>query len=168
MRMTADEIKKEYTMPSLLAEYGIRPNRAGFIRCVFHKEKTASMKVYPESVYCFGCGKSGDVFAVVQTLDGVDFKTAFKKLGGSYEEKSDRERARFRQQRKEAEETRKRREIRLKQKRSRILSSLHQNRLIKENTEPFSDLWCRAVNGFEKDYETLEEINQELRANHDG
>lgn len=166
--MTADEIKKEYSMPRLLAEYGIRPNRAGFIRCVFHQEKTASMKVYPESVYCFGCGKSGDVFTVVQTLDGVDFKTAFKRLGGTYEEKNDRERAKFIQRQNDAEETRKRHENRLKIKRSKVLTSLHQNRLIKANTEPFSDLWCRAVNGFEHDYQTLEEINQELRANHDG
>ena len=58
--MTSEEIKKAYSMRDVLARYGIQPDRAGFIRCPFHKEKTASMKIYQDSYYCFGCGAAGD------------------------------------------------------------------------------------------------------------
>ena len=51
--MTSEEIKKTYSMRDILERYGMHPNRSGFIRCPFHKEKTASMKVYQDSYYCF-------------------------------------------------------------------------------------------------------------------
>ena len=52
--MTSEEIKRRYSMADILERYGIRPNKAGFISCPFHNEKTASMKVYKDSYYCFG------------------------------------------------------------------------------------------------------------------
>ncbi len=35
--------------------------------CIFHKEKTASLRVYPSSqrFHCYGCGKGGDVFDII-------------------------------------------------------------------------------------------------------
>ena len=107
--MTAEEIKEQYDMPYVLNMYGINPDRKGFIRCIFHKEKTASMKVYKDSVYCFGCGRSGDIFTFVQQMDGCSFKEAYLKLGGEYEKKSDWQRKKFEyqlQQKKEKERSR--------------------------------------------------------------
>lgn len=45
-------------------------NRAGFSRCIWHNEKTASMKYdhRRNRVYCFGCNRHGDVIDVVQEL----------------------------------------------------------------------------------------------------
>lgn len=42
---------------------GSTVDRHGFCRCPFHNEKTASLKIYPDtnSFYCFGCHASGDV-----------------------------------------------------------------------------------------------------------
>ena len=40
--MTKEEIKDRYSMEDILLRCGLpQPNRAGFIKCPFHKEKTA-------------------------------------------------------------------------------------------------------------------------------
>lgn len=52
----------------------LRAKNRGKIHCIFpeHEERTASMKVYGEtdSVYCFGCHRSGDVVEVVRCCAG--------------------------------------------------------------------------------------------------
>ena len=50
--------------------------------CPFHKEKSPSFVVYPDSqsFHCFGCGKSGDAFTYVMLTDNVDFRDALKTL----------------------------------------------------------------------------------------
>lgn len=54
----------------------------GFSRCIFHNEKTASMKHYEDSntVYCFGCHEFADSIGVYMQLNGVDFLTAVRQL----------------------------------------------------------------------------------------
>jgi len=58
-------------------------NRSGFASCVWHNEKSPSMKYYEEEnkVRCFGCSRSGDVIDVVQALWGCTLVEAVKKLG---------------------------------------------------------------------------------------
>ncbi|MBD3300058.1 MAG: hypothetical protein GF347_01775 [Candidatus Moranbacteria bacterium] len=50
--------------------------------CPFHKEKTASFYIYPNtnSFYCFGCRNNGDVISLVMKLQGFDFKQAVNYL----------------------------------------------------------------------------------------
>jgi len=50
--------------------------------CIWHNEKTPSLTYYPKtnSVYCFGCGKYGDVIDVYRQLNNCDFKTALNEL----------------------------------------------------------------------------------------
>ncbi len=50
--------------------------------CPFHKEKTASFSVDPESglYYCFGCKEGGNVFTFLQAMDGLSFGEALAKL----------------------------------------------------------------------------------------
>ena len=64
--MTVDQIKSSYSMRDIVERYGLKVNRAGFVRCPFHNEKTASLKVYKDSFFCFGCGIDGDIFTFVQ------------------------------------------------------------------------------------------------------
>lgn len=54
--------------------------------CPFHDEKTPSFSVNPANGYwhCFGCGKSGDVFAYVMEREGVDFREALEILADRY------------------------------------------------------------------------------------
>ncbi len=85
MSTSKEEIKARYSMKDVLEQYGLHPNRAGFIQCPFHQgDKTASLKVYKDNFHCYGCGADGDIFSFVMMMDNCDFKTAFKKLGGEY------------------------------------------------------------------------------------
>lgn len=80
-----DDIKRDHPMPEVVRQYGIEINRAGFCRCPFHNERTASMKIYAQSFYCFGCGAGGDVIDFVRLYEQCDFKTAFRMLGGEFD-----------------------------------------------------------------------------------
>ena len=168
--MNVEEIKARYSMQDILDMYGIKKNRAGFIHCPFHQgDRTASCKIYPKDFHCHACGVNGDVFTFVQQMEHCSFKDAFKRLGGSYEAKSDRERDLFHYKLQKAKESRLRREAMLRGRKRDILKRLHGERWMKDNLTPFSNLWCDAVNGFERDMIALEEINNELRGNyHDG
>ena len=62
----------------------IKFNYNGFAPCIFHKEKTGSMKYnkpgtkYPNTVKCYGCGQMADVIDIVQHLNGINLKEALK------------------------------------------------------------------------------------------
>lgn len=163
--MTTEEIKQQYDMRTILNMYSIRINKNGFCRCPFHQEKTASMKVYKDSVYCYGCGLSADIFTFIQKMENCSFKDAFKRLGGSYEAKTDRERDLYHYKLQKAKESRLRREARLRMEKKEILKRIPGERWMKDNLTPFSDLWCKAVNEFERDMIALEKINNKLRGN---
>lgn len=94
--MTKEEIKQSVKMPEILSRYGLKPDRAGFICCPFHKEKSASCKIYDDSFYCFGCGIGGDVFDFVMQYESVPFSTAFIELGGTYVSKKGKSRNQIR------------------------------------------------------------------------
>ena len=58
MRIDAVQtIKDRLTMCEVLLHYGYEPNRAKFICCPFHNEKTPSMKIYEKDFlvdnFCF-------------------------------------------------------------------------------------------------------------------
>lgn len=50
--------------------------------CPFHSEKTPSFLVSPDKQIfkCFGCGKGGDVFRFLTTIEGISFPEAVKSL----------------------------------------------------------------------------------------
>ncbi len=82
----AVEIKQRLNTKQVFEYYGLKPNRAGFIYCPFHNEKTASMKLYDgdKGYHCFGCGASGDVIKFVQQYFGLGFKDAIQKLNDDF------------------------------------------------------------------------------------
>ena len=73
-------IKDQLTMRDVLRQYGYEPNRANFICCPFHNEKTPSMKIFEKDYHCFGCGENGDVITFVQRLFNLSFPDALKKI----------------------------------------------------------------------------------------
>lgn len=159
--MTSDEIKRNLKMKNVVGQYGIKVNRNGFCCCPFHREKTASMKIYKDSYHCFGCGENGDIFSFVQNMEGVNFKTAFKMLDGTYADKSDYQHKLFRyrcQKRKETEEIR---EAKRKAVHAKVLEEINLMKAIKLLSPVFSDDWCYAVNKLEYDFYLLEHLMTE-------
>lgn len=82
----AEEIKAQVSMRQVADLYGLKVNRAGFMRCPFHNEKTASLKVYEgaRGYHCFGCGRTGDVIGFVREMDGATFSEACEKLNNAF------------------------------------------------------------------------------------
>ena len=81
-----DEIKNKISMKELLSHYGIEIDRRGFIKCPFHQEKTASMKIYDgnKGFYCFGCGMGGDIIDFVQQYFNLDFEQSLSKINEDF------------------------------------------------------------------------------------
>lgn len=147
--MTSEDIKKQRSMLSVIEGYGFHPNRAGFISCPFHSgDRQASMKIYKDSFYCFGCGASGDIFDFVQKMDDCSFKEAFFLLGGTYDGPSYASRlAIYRAQK--ARETREREERRRRQlvEHNNMLIDIYRASVAR--SEPLSDEWCGSYNALQ-------------------
>lgn len=73
-------------------ETGTRFDKHGMIRCPFHEEKTASMKVKflsnanKERYKCYGCGETGDVVDFIQKIRNLEYPAAREYLGIPLEE----------------------------------------------------------------------------------
>lgn len=147
--MTKEEIKQSVKMSEILSRYGLKPNRAGFICCPFHKEKSASCKIYDDSFYCFGCGATGDIFTFVQSMDNCDFKTAFTILGGTYQKPNFSSRMAIYHHQKQME-MRQKEERKKKAELQECLSDIDFYRAEIERWSPLSDRWCEAWNALQK------------------
>lgn len=161
--MTVEEIKEQYSMRDILQMYGIQPNSAGFIHCPFHQgDRTASCKIYKKDFHCHACGANGDIFTFVQQMENCSFKDAFKRLGGSYDNKTDRERDLFKYRLVRAKMSRLRSEERLRKRLATVSEDVSFWQKIKDHAEPFTDMWCDAVNQFENAYIEYVEILEKL------
>lgn len=60
-----------------------RSRKLYFGTCPFHKEKTNSFALYTEKMrfFCYGCKKKGDIFDVIQEIQGLTFTQAKNSLG---------------------------------------------------------------------------------------
>ncbi|HAT73911.1 MAG: primase protein [Candidatus Moranbacteria bacterium GW2011_GWF2_36_839] len=84
MNNDIEEIKSKLNIVDILGEY-IRLDKAGAnwrALCPFHNEKSPSFMVNEEKQFwhCFGCQKSGDIFAFVMEMEGVEFREALNSL----------------------------------------------------------------------------------------
>lgn len=167
--MTKEEIKESISMIDVVRRYGLEPDRSGFIHCPFHPgDRGASLKLYGDSFYCFGCGATGDVFKFVMLMDGVSFKDAFISLGGTYNKSETRIEATHRMRDIAlAKQKRDREEAELERKKQRILELSEEWRFFKSVScafIPFSDEWCECTEKYVKamcEYSALwEEVSQ--------
>lgn len=78
-----DEVKENVTVRQAAELYGFKITKAGLIRCIFHDDKTPSMKV-DSRYYCFGCGVTGDVIDFTAQLFGLSLKEAALKLAEDF------------------------------------------------------------------------------------
>ena len=82
----AEKIKSMVSMPKIMEQYGFRLDKAGFCKCPFHSERSASFKAYPgtRGYYCFGCNQSGSVIDFVMKFFGLSFVDAIKKINEDF------------------------------------------------------------------------------------
>ena len=158
--MTTDEIKQSVSMREVVERYGIHIDRKGFCCCPFHKEKTASMKVYKDSVYCFGCGRSADIFSFVMGMEHCDFKTAYKALGGSYRQQSDHQRNLYHYHLQKRKEDEIKRLQKAEQEKKEVIEEIRMQKIFKMCFPVFSDDWCEAVNRLEYLFYKLEYLTE--------
>lgn len=157
--MDVDEIKALYSMRDIIAMYGIQINRSGFISCPFHAgDRTPSMKIYPKDYHCHACGANGDIFSFVQGVEHCTFKDAFRKLGGTYSEKTDYQRQLFQHRLRKNREKEKREKQIVKMKKHQLAEDIRLQRVFMKSFPVFSDDWCDAVNRFEMDMVKLENL----------
>jgi len=82
--MSIKEIKQKLSILTVLSHYNLEANRNNMLRCPFHEDKEASMRVYPDTntVYCFAgsCKVSNlDVIDFVMEMDKSTKHEAIKK-----------------------------------------------------------------------------------------
>lgn len=74
-----DQILSLISMKDIVDKYGYKVKN-NMICCPFHNDKTASMRIYDKSFYCFGCNKTGDIIQFVEYLFNLSFKEAMQKI----------------------------------------------------------------------------------------
>ena len=164
--VTNKDLKRMYSIREILSRYSVKVNHKGFCNCMFHSEKTDSMKVYENSFYCFGCGASGDIFTLVSHFEECNFQEAFVKLGGNYADKDDFAAVQKQKSNKfEAEKQRQEELLKLRQKLqlSELIDYFYK---LSKEFEPLSDGWCKCQNymfnllyAWEEKYINREDVN---------
>ena len=144
--MTKEEILESVSMRDVVERYGIRINHNGMCCCPIHSERHPSMKIYKDGYKCFACNSSGDIFSFVQAMEGCDFKTAFKILGGSYKKESSNARKCSKARIERQKEKKKLAEKNEKDFRKLLMNHIDLCNWWLSNREPYSDDWCFAQN----------------------
>ena len=82
----SSEIKSRVSALDVCRQYGVDVNRAGFARCLWHNEKTASLKIYPgdRGYFCFGCHAHGSSIDLVMKLFDCSVGDACKRLNADF------------------------------------------------------------------------------------
>ena len=160
--MDLETIKSSYSMRDILDRCNIPVNRSGFCNCVFHNgDNTASMKVYREGFYCFGCNKGGDIIDFVRAYQGLDFKEACQWICGeelSRRSKAQLTAANIRRNKRKAREAQLKQELR---EINKNFEGLWQKYI---NAEPLSDEQAAAFNQWQLLTYKQETIFKELGA----
>ena len=86
-REIAASIKQSLSMRQVVEHYGFTPDRAGYIRCLFHAgDNQGSLKVYDGQggFCCFGCGAKGSVIDFVMQFDSLQFQAACERINDDF------------------------------------------------------------------------------------
>ena len=76
-------IKEQLDLRTVAEHYGIN-SRNRITACIFHDDRSPSMKLYTDHYYCFGCSACGDVTAFTARLFGISQADASQKLASDF------------------------------------------------------------------------------------
>ena len=78
--MEINEIKSRLSIQTVLTHYNLKPDKNKMLKCPFHDDGTASLKIYPKTntFNCFGCGKNGDTIELCTLKEGDKHKGLLK------------------------------------------------------------------------------------------
>jgi DNA primase catalytic core len=78
--MQIKEIKSRLSIQTVLNHYHLHSDRNGMLKCPFHEDDTASLKIYPETntYNCFGCKRNGDAIEFCSEKEGSKHKGLLK------------------------------------------------------------------------------------------
>ena len=79
-----DAVKAAVPVRAAAERYGLEVNFGDMVRCLFHEDRTPSMKLYEDHYFCFGCGKHGDVIDLVSELFAIPPYDAACKLADDF------------------------------------------------------------------------------------
>ena len=78
-----EEVKAAVDINTATEYYGLNVRKDTAL-CPFHAEKTASMKLYHDHFYCFGCGEHGDVIKLTSKLLGLSPIDSARRLAADF------------------------------------------------------------------------------------
>ncbi len=78
--MEITEIKQRLSIETVLKYYSLQADKNGMLKCPFHADETASMKIYTQTntFNCFGCSKNGDVIEFCSIKENSKHKGILK------------------------------------------------------------------------------------------
>lgn len=71
-----ERVREATDLRELALEYGpgIRMGDSVLMKCLYHREDTASLRIHEHYFFCFGCQKSGSPFDWLESLNGSGFR----------------------------------------------------------------------------------------------
>lgn len=75
MEYDLNRMRQQVSVPSVLAFYGIYDED---LLCLWHKEDGASLHVYEDHLYCYGCKKRKDIFDLVMAKEKCSLEQAVR------------------------------------------------------------------------------------------
>jgi len=76
--------KTNLDLVQVVKYYGIRLNGSNFTRCLYHPDKTPSMKIYDDHFHCYGCGEHGDIITLTGKIFSISPYAAAQKLSQDF------------------------------------------------------------------------------------
>ena len=77
-------VKMQIHLPNAAEYYGVQVNSGGFASCLFHEERTPSMKLYDNHFHCYGCSKHGDIITLTEKIFCISSYEAAQKLSQDF------------------------------------------------------------------------------------
>lgn len=77
-------IKQAVTVPDAVQRYTGQRIYRNRIKCPVHNGADYNMRIYPRSYHCFVCHATGDVIQFVQSVMGLSFQDAMKRLNEDF------------------------------------------------------------------------------------